>query len=94
MVNDIPGELIAWKTVADPDVAHAGSVHFTPAAGGRGTVVRMVMDYEPPGGRFTALAAKFIGESPDQKIRAALSRLKMLLETGEVATTKGQTSGR
>jgi uncharacterized membrane protein len=94
MVNDIPGELIAWKTVGDPDVAHAGSVHFTPAAGGRGTVVRMVMDYEPPGGRFTALATKIIGESPDQKIRADLARLKMLLETGEVATTKGQTSGR
>ena len=94
IVNDIPGELIAWKTVGDPDVAHAGSVHFTPATGGRGTVVRMVMDYEPPGGRMSAIAAKFIGESPDQKVQASLRRLKMLFETGEVATTNGQTSGR
>ena len=30
IVNDIPGQLIAWKTVGDPDIAHAGSVHFTP----------------------------------------------------------------
>jgi uncharacterized membrane protein len=80
IVNDIPGELIAWKTVGDPDVAHAGSVHFTPSPGG-GTVVRLVMDYEPPGGRVTAIAAKFIGESPDQKIREDLQRLKTLLET-------------
>lgn len=82
------------EDVGDPDVAHAGSVHFTPATGGRGTVVRMVMDYEPPGGRMSAIAAKFIGESPDQKVQASLRRLKMLFETGEVATTNGQTSGR
>ena len=93
MVNDIPGELIAWKTVGEPDVAHAGSIHFTPAAG-RGTTVKLVMDYEPPAGRFVALAAKVMGESPDQKIQSDLRRLKMLFETGEVVTTKGQTSGR
>lgn len=92
IVNDIPGELIAWKTVGQPDVAHAGSVHFTPTAGG--TEVRVVMDYEPPAGRFSAVAAKVMGESPDQKIRSELKRLKMLFETGEVTTTTGQTSGR
>jgi uncharacterized membrane protein len=35
MVNEIPGQLIAWKTVGDPDVKHAGSVHFTDASGAR-----------------------------------------------------------
>jgi uncharacterized membrane protein len=94
LVNDIPGQLIAWKTVGNPEVAHAGSVHFTPSADGSSTVLRMVMDYEPPGGRLTAVAARFIGESPDQKIAKDLKRLKMLFETGEIATTKGQTSGR
>ena len=92
IVNDIPGELIAWKTVGEPDVAHAGSVHFKPVAGG--SEVRFVMDYEPPAGRLVAVAAKVMGESPDQKIRSDLKRLKMLFETGEVATTVGQTSGR
>ena len=92
IVNDIPGELIAWKTVGEPDVAHAGSVHFTPVAGG--TEVKFVMDYEPPAGRLVAVASKIMGESPDQKIRSDLKRLKMLFETGEVATTVGQTSGR
>jgi uncharacterized membrane protein len=81
IVNDIPDELIAWKTVGQPDVAHAGSVHFTPRARGRGTDVRLVMDYEPPGGRVAAVAAKIIGESPDQKIREDLERLKAVLES-------------
>lgn len=80
IVNDIPGELIAWKTVGEPDVAHAGSMHFEPTGDGR-TIVRFVMDYEPPGGRFTAIAAKLIGESPDQQVRSDLRRLKMLFET-------------
>jgi uncharacterized membrane protein len=92
MVNDIPGQLIAWKTVGEPDGAHAGSVHFTPVAGG--TVVKFVMDYEPPAGRLISVAAKIIGESPEQKIQSDLERLKTLFETGEVATTAGQTSGR
>jgi len=83
IVNDIPGELIAWKTVGEPDVAHAGSVHFTPS--GSGTEVRFVMDYEPPAGRLVAVAARVIGESPDQKIREDLRRLKTLFETREVA---------
>jgi uncharacterized membrane protein len=92
IVNDIPGALIAWKTVGEPDVAHAGSVHFTPVSGG--TEVKFVMDYEPPAGRLVSVAAKIMGESPDQKVRSDLKRLKMLFETGEVATTVGQTSGR
>ena len=92
IVNDIPGELIAWKTVGEPDVSHAGSVHFKSI--GLDTEVKLVMDYEPPAGRLVAVAAKVMGESPDQKIRSDLKRLKMLFETGEVATTVGQTSGR
>jgi uncharacterized membrane protein len=92
IVNDIPGELIAWKTVGEPDVSHAGSIHFR--ASGPDTEVKFVMDYEPPAGRLVAVAAKIMGESPDQKIRSDLERLKMLFETGEVATTVGQTSGR
>lgn len=79
IVNDISGELIAWKTIGHPDVAHAGSVHFTPAGGG--TEVKLVMDYEPPAGRLSSVAAKILGESPDQKIRADLERLKALFES-------------
>ncbi|HWJ13076.1 MAG TPA: SRPBCC family protein [Gemmatimonadaceae bacterium] len=83
MVNEIPGELIAWKTVGNPDVAHAGSVHFRDAGAGA-TDVRVVVDYEPPGGRLGALVnafTKLFGQSPEQKIRGDLKTFKERVES-------------
>jgi uncharacterized membrane protein len=97
LVNEIPGELVAWKTVGDSDIAHAGSVHFRDAPGNRGTEMKIVLDYEPPGGGLSAMLAAFtrlFGQAPDSKIREDLRRFKMRLEAGEVATVDGQTSGR
>jgi uncharacterized membrane protein len=79
IVNDLPNELIAWKTIGASDVAHAGSVHFISTPGGRGTEVRLVMDYEPPGGRPGHMLSKLFGVSPEQMIRDDLQRLKELL---------------
>jgi uncharacterized membrane protein len=92
--NEKEGEMIAWRTIGDADVASAGSVHFEPAAGGRGTVVRVVLKYDPPGGKLGALVARLFGENPEQQITEDLGRFKQLMETGEIATTEGQPSGR
>jgi uncharacterized membrane protein len=92
--NEKEGEMIAWRTLEGADVASAGSVHFEPAAGGRGTVVRVVLKYDPPGGKLGALVARLFGENPEQQIDEDLRRFKQLMETGEVATTEGQPSGR
>lgn len=92
--NEREGEFIAWRTLEGADVASAGSVHFERAPGNRGTIVRVVMRYDPPGGKLGALVARLFGENPDQQITEDLHRFKQLMETGEVATTTGQTSGR
>ncbi len=92
--NEKEGEMIAWRTLEGADVASAGSVHFEPAAGGRGTVVRVVLKYDPPGGKLGALVARLFGENPEQQITEDLGRFKQLMETGEVATTEGQSSAR
>jgi uncharacterized membrane protein len=94
IVNDIEHELIAWKTVGDPDVAHAGSVHFRDAAQNRGTEVRIVFDYEPPGARLIGQVARALGHVPDALAREDLRRFKQLMETGELATVDGQASCR
>jgi len=86
IVNEIPGELIAWKTVGDPDIAHAGSVHFTDAPGG--AVMRVVVDYEPPGGRLGMLVGAFtrlFGKAPDAVIEDELQRFKTRVEAGDAA---------
>jgi uncharacterized membrane protein len=92
--NEKEGEMIAWRTLENADVDSAGSVHFEQAAGGRGTVVRVVLKYDPPGGKLGALVARLFGENPEQQIAEDLGRFKQLMETGEVATTEGQPSGR
>jgi uncharacterized membrane protein len=94
IINEIPNELIGWRSTEGSEVDNAGSVHFKPATGGRGTEVRVILRYDPPAGRFGARVSKILGEDPAHNVKEDLRRLKMLIETGEVATIDGQTSGR
>lgn len=83
--NDLPNELIAWKSTTDADIANAGSVHFRAADGGRGTEVRLVMEFEPRGASMMPHAvARVLGHAPDARVQEDLRRFKQLMETGEV----------
>ncbi len=93
IINEIPGELIGWRSLEGSDVANAGSVHFVDAAGGRGTEVRVALQYNPPGGAVAALVAKLFGEEPSGQIRNDLKRLRTRLEAGVLTTTEGQSVG-
>jgi uncharacterized membrane protein len=87
IVNEVPDEIIAWKSVGDPDVRNAGAVNFSDAPGGRGTIVRVTLDYEPPAGKLGAILSHFIAEEPDRQIREDLRKFKQLMETGEITTS-------
>ena len=87
-------EMIAWRSLEGSQVDNAGSVHFTPAPSGRGTVVKVVLKYDPPAGVLGSWVAKLFGESPEQQVDEDLRRFKQLMEAGDVATTTGQPSGR
>lgn len=92
VLDDQPGSLIAWRTLPGSQVRHQGSVRFEPA-GTHGCIVHVEMQYAAPGGKLAALAAKIFGEDPELQIRRDLRALKQFIETGEVATTRGQPSG-
>lgn len=94
LVEDQPERLLGWRTLPKSEVAHEGIVSFEPAAGGRGTVVRVEMLYRPPAGKVGVQIARLFGEEPSLQVAEDLRRLKQLLETGEVATTIGQPSGK
>jgi len=94
IINEIPNELIGWRTVDGADVVSAGSVHFKPAPGHRGTEVRVRLQYAPPGGKLGASIAWLLGHEPSQTIKEDLRRFKQLIEAGEVATIEGQPRGR
>lgn len=80
--NDVPNELIAWRTIEPADIPHAGSVRFTPAPAGRGTEVRITLEYAPPFGGAGAAVARVLGAEPGQQVTDSLRRLKSLMETG------------
>ena len=92
IINEIPGELIGWRSIEGSRVDHAGSVHFerTP----HGTEVRVVLRYDPPAGILGAAFARLFGEDPAVQIGEDLRQLKQIIETGEIPTTVGQPTGR
>ena len=94
ITEDRPNQVIAWTSVEGADIANSGSVHFQPAPGDRGTEVKVITTYDAPAGVVGDAIAKLFGENPKQQIGDDLARFKMLMETGEIATNEGQTSGR
>jgi uncharacterized membrane protein len=93
IINEIPNELIGWRSVDGSQVDNAGSVHFKQNPGGRGTDVKVILRYDPPAGLLGAMTAKLFGEDPAHQVKEDLRALKMLLETGEIASTTGQPNG-
>jgi uncharacterized membrane protein len=87
ITEDVPGSRIAWRSLP-------GSVSFRAAPGERGTEVHVYLKYQPPLGPLGATFAKLFGEEPSQQISEDLRRFKQRMETGEIATTQGQPSGR
>lgn len=93
VINESPNEMIAWRSVENADIANAGSVWFKPAPGGRGTEVKVSLEYRPPAGILGAAIARLWGEEPEQQVNDDLRRFKQMMEAGEIPTTDGQPSG-
>ncbi len=84
ITEDLPNDLIEWRSTEDADVPNSGRVRFVPAPGGRGTEVHVELEYDPPGGVIGATIAKLFGEEPSQQVDGDLRRFKQVLEVGEV----------
>jgi uncharacterized membrane protein len=93
LVEDVPGEVVAWRSLPGADVDNSGSVRFTPAPGDRGTEVRVHLRYSVPGGRAGALVARLLGEEPHQQVEDDLRRFKQVMETGGVVRSDGTPEG-
>ena len=90
---DTPNELIAWRSVEGAAVENSGIVQFERRPSGRGTIVRVEIEYRPPGGASSALVARLFNESPEQQIYDELHRMKQLIETGEVVRSDAVPEG-
>jgi uncharacterized membrane protein len=93
IINEIPDQLIGWRTLDGADVISAGSVRFVPAPGARGTQVHVRLQYDPPGGKLGSAISWIFGKEPSQTIQEDLRHFKQLMEAGEIPTTAGQPRG-
>jgi uncharacterized membrane protein len=80
IIEDQPGELISWRSVAGSTVDTAGSVRFEPSGNGSSTQVTVNLKYNPPAGKAGAKLAKLLGADPDQQIVDDLQRFKKIME--------------
>jgi uncharacterized membrane protein len=86
ITKDVPGREIYWQSAEGAEVKNSGRIEFRDA-GKRGTVVRAVIAYDPPGGMIGQLIAKLFQREPRIQTRRDLHRFKQLMETGEIATS-------
>ena len=79
---------IAWRTVPEQPIEHAGVVRFESLR--EGTRIHVDMTYRPPGGVIGHTVAHVLGWDPKARLDADLVRFKSLLERGHVRGAGGR----
>jgi uncharacterized membrane protein len=92
MVEDIPGEIISWRSLT-PGIEQTGSVTFAPTGSGRGTLVVLVQTVRTGFLGLSSATAGIGKRSPKQLVTENLRHFKQLVETGEIPTVEGQPHG-
>jgi len=93
-VKEREGQILSWQSLPGAQVQTAGSVFFEDATGGRGMVVRVHLDLDPPGGGVGRAIGRMLAPITKHQVQEDLRRFKNLLEAGEIPTTEGQSAGR
>jgi uncharacterized membrane protein len=83
ILEDRPEELLVWRSLPGSEVHHHGSVRFQAAPAGRGTEVRVGIEFLPPGGIAGRLLARIARRLPEHEVEEDLRRLKQVMEAGE-----------
>lgn len=82
ILQDIPGQLLSWRSLPGADVISAGAVNFDETPG-HGTRVTVRLQYDPPGGKIGAYVAWLMRQDPSQQIGEDLREWKRRIETGD-----------
>ena len=72
-----------WRSRPGSEVRHHGAVRFQDAPAGRGTEVRVGIEFLPPGGIAGRVLARLARRLPERAVEEDLRRLKQMMEAGE-----------
>ncbi len=82
VVEDSPGELIAWESLPGSELPNRGWVQFVPLDRGPAgqTEVRYFVEFDPPRGVIGSAIANAFHDAPRELVRGDLRRFRVLLE--------------
>ena len=81
------GERLGWRSTDNSDIDLTAEMVFRPAPGDRGTYVEYASSYGAFEPALSEWLVSLFGSAPKIQARRDLKRLKMLIETGEIATS-------
>ncbi len=79
IVEEVPNQRIAWRSVGDAEVDNAGAVRFD--ARGATTNIEVSLEYNPPGGKAGELVAELV-KDPDKQVQRAVEGFRQVVESG------------
>lgn len=88
LTEQVPGEVLAWRSRPGSMLENAGAVRFRPEGGG--TRVDLRFCYSPPAGGAGQAVAELLGADPRAKLNEDLGRLKSMLEGADRSQTHGR----
>jgi uncharacterized membrane protein len=86
IVAERENAMLSWRSLPGADVENAGTVRFRELPNGRGTEVRVRLEYAPPGGVVGVAVANLFKTLTEQQLKEDLRRFKQIIETGETPT--------
>jgi uncharacterized membrane protein len=94
ITDDQENRKLSWRSLPGSKIDHVGTVFFHSARAQRGTEVKIVLGYTPPGGGAGAATAELLRRVTKNHIRADLRAFKAVAETGEKPTNAMHWSAR
>lgn len=88
IVEDYPGQLVRWHSIGNADIPNEGMVEFRDAPAGRGTEIKVSLRYFPLREKLRKPVSMVASAITTKRLDEDLNRLKQVLETGEMATSK------
>ena len=80
IVCDIPNELIGWSSLPGSVIDNAGKVRFKDAMDGKGTVVDIIISYQPPAGGIGAGLAHVLNPVFKNMVDADIQNFKQYMD--------------
>ena len=94
IAEDQINNIITWQASISAQLSAAGSIQFKEGPKPSQTEIFLHVKINPPVGAVGSAVIKAIGPFSHSLLSHTLHRFKQLIETGEIATTQGQPSGR